>query len=324
MYHDGIGYRKRRFMSETYLVRAKLEFNWDFEERDGTKYLKSPNRLPLDIGPFRLDNSPNAEYYLMDLGWIEPAPERKIRPNWDYPVSLLYVETTIEVKSGEHPESTADDILEQLEAMLRLFQGGDVYLRRHGYMWQLKEDAPELALFLRPREVKAEPTTVYDRGTYPLDDDTLKKFIDFFYNYWDIVHEKPQPLYNATFRFNSSYERRTLGDRLMDLVIALEALFGDRGRGDSLTYKIALRCSSFLYPPGEAREKTYRVIKKVYDDRSDIVHGEKIDSRYTSEEIDQLEAHVRRSITRFIEQHKKGYRITSGEDLDKLLFFTKE
>lgn len=307
-------------MSETYLVRAKLEFNWDFEERDDTKYQKGPNRLPLDIGLFRLDNSPNAEYYLMDLGWIEPAPESKIRPNWDYPVSLLYVETTIEMKSGEYPESTADDILEQLEAMLRLFQEGDVYLRRHGYMWQLKEGAPKLALFLRPREVKAEPTTIYNRGTYPLDDETLKKFVDFFYNYWDIVHEKPQPLYNAIFRFNSSYERRTLGDRLTELMIALEALFGDY---EYHRYKIPLRCACLLYPPGESRKETFKMVKEIYDARSRIIHGDILDPdpKFSNERINQFEEYTRKSIYKFLELHKAGCVITSSSQLDDMLFF---
>ena len=110
----------------------------------------------------------------------------------------------------------------------------------------------------------------------------------------------------------------------MELVIALEALFGDRGKGDGLAYKIALRCSSFLYLPGEAREKAFRTIKKVYDDRSAIVHGGKIDSRYTSSEVDQLEDHVRRSIIKFLEQYKKDRRISTGEELDKLLFFRKQ
>jgi len=308
-------------MAEPYLVRAKLEFGWEFEERENQKFLKRPSRLPVEFGLFRLDQSPNFEFYLMDLGWLEPDYKGDSHPDWEYPVSLLYVETKVEVQSGLHPQSVADDILEQLEAMLRLFQGGEVCLRRHEYMWHFKERIPKLALFFRYRPIKAEPATLYSRGVYRMDDETLGKFIDFFNRYWDIIHQKPQPLYNAAFRFSSSYEKRTLADRLVELVITLEALFGDRS--DSLTYKIALRCSSLLYPPSETREKVFKAIKKVYADRSAIVHGERLDSKYSNEEIDQLEDYIRRSMLKFLEQYKKGNPITSGEELDELLFFRK-
>ena len=186
-------------------------------------------------------------------------------------------------------------------------------------MWYFKDRTPKLALFLRHLPPKAKPATLYRRGAYRLDDETLGKFIDFFNRYWDIIHQKPQPLYNAMSRFSSSYEKRTLADRLVELVIALEALFGDRS--NSLTYKIAIRCSSLLYPPGETRVKVFKAIKKVYADRSAIVHGERLDSKYSDEEIDQLEDYIRRSILNFLEQYTKGNLITSSEELDQLLFF---
>ena len=303
-------------MGETYLVRAELEFGWDFEKGEDEKSPKTLKQLPIEFGPFRLDWSPNSEFYLMDLGWLEPDYKGDSHPDWEYPVSLLYIETKVE---GQHPERAADDILELLEAMLRLFQEGDVYLRRHEHMWNLKDGTPEVVISIRHRPIKSEPATLYRRGAYRMDDETLGKFIDFFNCYWNIIHQKPQPLYNAMSRFSSSYEKRTLADRLVELVIALEALFGDRS--DSLTYKIALRCSSLLYPPGETRKKVFKAIKEVYADRSAIVHGGRLDSKYSNEKIDQLEDYIRRSIPKFLEQYKKGNPLTSGEELDELLFF---
>ncbi len=306
------------------LFRAKLEFEWNFEDIEGERRLKCPSQLPVEFGPFCLKRSPNAEFYLEELGWINSSPLKVSHPDHDYPVSLLYVETRIQVRKGYHPEGVADETFEQLEAMLRLFQEGDVSLHRHFTTFQLEEEKPKWVIFLRPQPIKPEPAPLYHRGPYKLDDETLQRFIGFFDCYWDIIDQKQQPICNALYRFSSSYERRTLGDRLMDLVIALEALFGDKNGGDSLTYKIGLRCSSFLYPPGEARNRAFKAVKKVYGDRSAIVHGERIDSRYTGEEVDQLEEQVRGSIAKFMEQHKKGYRITSGQELDELLFFKKE
>ncbi len=305
-------------MSETYLFRAKLEFNWDFDEVDSKRRLLYPSQLPTDFGPFLIDHSPNAEFYLEELGWNVRSSRKS--PDYNYPVTLLYVDTQIQVKKGYDPEGIADETFEQLEALLRLFQKGDVYIRRH-LVFEIRQEQPSLVFFLRPQPIKPAPATLYPRDSYKLDDATLQRFIAFFNDYSDIINQKQQPISNALFRFSSSYEQRTLGDRLLELVMTLEALFGSRG--DSLTYKIALRCSSFLYPPGEERREAFEAIKKVYDDRSAIVHGEKIDSKYTSEEMDQLEQYVRRSITTFLEQFKKGNRISSGEELDKLLFFTE-
>ena len=250
-------------MTETYLLRAMLEFAFDSEQ----EYLAGPKNLPARFGPFLVDYSPNSEFYLMDLGLLEPDSIAG-SPNWEYPVSLLYVETEIEVPGAikasfpedQHPQDAADDILEQLEAMFRLFQKGHVYLGRHK-VWHLRDEVPKQVIFLPHRPAKAEPATLYHRGQYRLDDETLVKFIEFFSSYWDIVHRKPEPLCNALYRFSSSYERRTLVDRLTELVVALEALFGDSGSGgDSLAYKIALRCSCLLYPPSEARSRAFKAI----------------------------------------------------------------
>ncbi|OGO03226.1 MAG: hypothetical protein A2Y59_04925 [Chloroflexi bacterium RBG_13_52_14] len=311
-------------MQETYLVRAKLDLNLSFEENWESTV---PKGLPVGFGPFVLDQSPNKSFYLERLGLIDSVLMEGLRPDDNYPISILYVELMLKMEKaemGESPEHIADEMFEQLETILRLFQEGNVFLRRHYYhTWQLEDDGRREVIFLWPIPEKPEPATLYHRGLYTLDDKTLQQFIVFFNCYWDIIHGKHQPIYNALSRFNSSYEKRNLGDRLIDLIVALEALFGDRGGGDSLTYKVALRCSSFLYPPGEARAEAFKAIKKIYGDRSAMIHGEKINSRYTSKEIDQLEEQVRRSITAFLEMYRKGHKIKSGEDLDELLFFGK-
>ena len=70
----------------------------------------------------------------------------------------------------------------------------------------------------------------------------------------------------ALSRFNSSYERRELVDRLIDLVIALEALFGEQG--DSLSLKVASRCACWLYPPGQERWDAFVAVRDMYRKRS--------------------------------------------------------
>ncbi len=310
-------------MSETYLVRAKLEFSWEFEEEESQQSIKVPKQLPVNFGPFCLDRSPNAKFYLMNLGLIDEVLMEGLNPDRDYPISLLFIELKIQTERGQQPEYEADDILEQLEAMLRLFQEGDVALRRHYYhTWRIKEGNPKPVIFLSSRPPKPEPATLYPRKPYKLEDEALHGFIEFFNSYWDIINQKHQPIYNALYRFNSSYERRTLSDRLIELMIGMEALFGDK---EYQRYKIPLRCACMLYPPGKVRKQAFATIKKFYDERSAIIHGGKLELGPNSKgEVDQFEEYTRRSILKFLEVHKDGCPITSGAQLDDLLFFDGE
>lgn len=308
-------------MVTSYLVRAQLEFGWEFEKKEDRQKLVRPDHLPVMFGPFKLDVSPNFRFQLIELGWLEPDTKVGSQPDWEYPVSLLYIESRLEVPETEHPEANADDILEQLEALFRLFQPGDIYIRRHGFPWQLQQQYP---MFLPTsldaiHSIKAVPTPVYNRGPYRLDDAAVARFVNFFNLHWDMIHNKPPRLYTALYRFSASYERRTLADRLTELVIALEALFGDDD-ADSVTYKIALRCASWIYPLGEAREKAFHAVKKVYSDRSNLVHGRRLESTYSATEVQQLEDYVRRALVLFLDQSNNGTPITSGKQLDQLLF----
>jgi len=68
-----------KFMSEIYLVRAKLEFHWEFDEEN--RQAKVPKQLPVNFGPFCLDQSPNAKFYLMDLGLIDEVYMEGLKPD---------------------------------------------------------------------------------------------------------------------------------------------------------------------------------------------------------------------------------------------------
>ncbi len=72
-------------------------------------------------------------------------------------------------------------------------------------------------------------------------------------------------------RFNDYYGRKSELDELLDLVIALEALFA-RGR-QKIRASLALRCSYFLEPDIERRKALLKRLRDIYDIRSCIVHG---------------------------------------------------
>jgi hypothetical protein len=154
-------------MIETYLVRAKL----------CGELSKIPRQLPVKFGDFSLNYSPNSEIWFIEQGFNETnSYNNMLHEDNDYPVSPLYIdiETEIKIDKEQHPLSVADEILEQLEAMLRLFKPGDIYLRRHK-VWFLegKITHPYISSRLPLPQVKAEPTTLYNRDNYELDDETL-------------------------------------------------------------------------------------------------------------------------------------------------------
>ena len=312
-------------MTKTYKFRAGLEAWFYVESAKGRMQgLSIPKRLPIEFGPFRLDRSPNCEFYLAGLGYgdLPPGIESldEPPPNQDYPNSVLYLETSIDVGDREDPEVPADEIFEDLESMLRSFQIGNVSLRRNlsvGTDFGTGNLTWFAFVLSRPIRPRSEP--LYYRRPYLMDDDMLDAFKQYFSRYWKTIRDKPKRTYNALRRFSSSYEERASPDRLLELIIALESLFG--GSGDSTTYKVALRASCFLYPPGKDRQEAFERIRRAYDDRSRLIHGDRLHSGYTDEEIDILEDLFRKVINKFLEYDVDGSRLSSEKDLDNLLFF---
>ncbi|HEY1692600.1 MAG TPA: hypothetical protein VGG39_10590 [Polyangiaceae bacterium] len=76
-------------------------------------------------------------------------------------------------------------------------------------------------------------------------------------------------------RFGFAAKRTTEEDRIVDLMIAAEALFlndvGEAGRGE-LRYRLSLRASLFI-KCGYPRRKVFEFFKRAYDLRSAVVHG---------------------------------------------------
>jgi len=315
-------------MTKTYIFRASLETAFYVESVKGRmQRLSIPKRLPIEFGPFHLDRSPNSEFYFAQLGSGELPPGVESvdgpPPNQDYPNSVLYVETSIEVEDREDPEAPADEIFEDLESMLRSFQIGNVSLRRNlSVGTDFGSGDLVWVAFVFSRPIKPKPEPLYHGRPYLMDDDVLYQFKQYFSRYWETVRHKPKRIYNALRRFSSSYEERVSSDRLVELIIALESLFG--GKGDSTTYKVALRASCFLHPPGKDRQEAFEKIGKAYDDRSRLIHGEKLHPRYTDGEIDAIEDLLRKAINKFLEYDVTGTRISSDKDLDNLLFFRNQ
>ena len=81
----------------------------------------------------------------------------------------------------------------------------------------------------------------------------------------------PDSFILALGRFHDYFGRTSDIDGLLDLVIALEALFA--GGNQEIGYSLALRCSYFLEPDIEKQKALFGRLRDIYDIRNSIVHG---------------------------------------------------
>ena len=304
-------------MTRRYLVRADLALGF----MDGVPISSA---LPVNLGPFRLDHSPNAALYLADLGLIEPDQISRDNHDSEFPMSLLYLEHRYTCANDENPTRQADGALVRLERLLRLFQPGEVSVLRHG-VWQNDEDGRQTpawsisAYDFRP--VKPPIEGLHEYGDYSLDDVTLRSLIEFIDRFWRVLDKTPTNIQTAMARFSSSYEKRDLADRMIDLVIALEALFGD-GEPGSITYKLAMRGACWLHATKNERRAAFDTIKKLYRHRSRVVHGNSSND-LTGQRVNELEGIVRSSLRKFLDWRVQHGKTPDSRDIDDLIMAGK-
>ena len=107
-------------------------------------------------------------------------------------------------------------------------------------------------------------------------------------------------------RFNETYRRHSIEDKLVDYIISLESLYGSGG------YTLAHRASLLLGKEKGSKKRTFLEFLKAWEIRNKIVHGghhpksikiPELDEEYTlGEFVQKIEACVRSSIRKFIEK----------------------
>ena len=305
-----------------YLIRAKLEFDWDFEEVGRNEQLRRPHTLPISIGPFQLNESPNSEFYLDEVAQVELDRISQGYPDWRYPVSLLYFERKLQVPTKGPPYAQANETFEHLEWLLRLFQPGGISVRRHQHIFGAQEKKFTPFFYFTGHSPQPVSIPLYERPPYPLDDAIVDSFVAFFNKFWNVLQENLSSyLTIALSRFNSSYEKSSLADRLIDLVIALEAMFSDR-KSRSISHDVATRCAGWLHSAEDERPAALRFVKKMYNDRSDVVHGEG-QVKLCKKQVDDLEDIARASLVKFLDSRASGVKTPNGKEIDSLMMTGK-
>lgn len=151
----------------------------------------------------------------------------------------------------------------------------------------------------------------YNGTQYNLSKDEVEGLVKFWEAYKDVNFEKNRFIELAIRRFNLSHIRKDLEDKLIDMMIAFEALYLTDNA--ELSYKLATRAAFILGIDKKKSEQKeiYLFFKKAYAIRSEIVHGSKhLDQKKiklpngkeisVQEFILQLEDYLRQSILHFI------------------------
>ena len=86
-----------------------------------------------------------------------------------------------------------------------------------------------------------------------------------------ILVKSSHPVAVALRRYVYSYDRYLVEDRLVDLAIALEALFADGNT--EVSYRVSANGANFVTVPRLSRRQVRDWIKAAYDVRSKVVHG---------------------------------------------------
>lgn len=110
--------------------------------------------------------------------------------------------------------------------------------------------------------------------TMSVDSEWLTKFKDFWQALQSDDVAKRSFLLAAIRRFGYSSERYRSEDKIIDVLIAAEALFlsGNKYTGE-IKYRLAQRSAFFLTEPGESRKTIFDRMKIAYDLRSTTAHG---------------------------------------------------
>jgi hypothetical protein len=147
---------------------------------------------------------------------------------------------------------------------------------------------------------------------YTISDDELNGFRRFYERFallLDTLRTKKKMHFAriALRRFMSSVGETEHEDSLIDMLIALEAIYIESGESGELGYRLSLRAGALLGKDGDEANQIQAFLRKAYDLRSKVVHGKEvrtisIDGKelQLTEVVDRTGEYLRRSLCALI------------------------
>ena len=266
--------------------------------------------LPIDDLPF----GSNLRIRRFSRSEQEERLEQALRPHsLTRPLDVLRTSFAVEMEHGI-PKGGVIHLKEPMEAFgrvvsaLRLFKPGVVGLgptHQEGAYWQ-------------PNVVGTLSSSIYRvpfiGPTYELTEAEAGQVVQFYNRLLTIDTSSERALELAIRRFNLAYERAMPADKLIDMMIAFEALL--LPEKDELALRLSIRVANLLRDIAD-RQDTFKKMKKAYRLRSDAVHGGEIDDKEIGKCVEAMEELLRqslRSVLKLIEQGQRLRRVISQLD----------
>lgn len=169
--------------------------------------------------------------------------------------------------------------------------------------------------------IGGDPGRIMYGAPYELRNEEIPRLLKLYNQILQNPIDDNHPLALAIRRFNYAYERKRAEDKLIDLMIAFEALL--LPENDELKLRLSLRVANLLRDIAE-RSQVFNEIRQAYRLRSDIVHGhKKIDSKEIIQYANIMEERLRQSIIcihKSINLGKKSQNIIKELDNPSSLF----
>ena len=163
-------------------------------------------------------------------------------------------------------------------------------------------------------------------GKFELSEGEIPHFLEL----WRLLEQEAARFSFSIHRFNLAFDRGLLADRIVDLIIAAEALFlsdlDDKYRGE-LRFRFALRAAKFIEHPSYGEQDIFRIMRQAYDARSAIVHGGSPKETHLPDDqsadlphfTDALEELVRLGLRKALSMKEDGKKLRQAAYWDALL-----
>lgn len=266
-----------------------LEFNETFYSNDIKFDVIVPLQGPRFSGSIKLEE--NLEICLVSSKDLRPINDKEITDNAEAQPS---VETCWAIRTsyslpkllGEDVESqerktqddvnnkkreSANELVELVVIVLRLFSYLVCRFSSIYPVTMLHQARSLLYPQKKPFRIRYFPDFTI---TWGYDENFTKSFPEFWRTFRMKGVSDRKFIEVAAKRFSFAHERYNWEDKIVDLLIAAEALFlCDHDGKSELRYRLSLRAACFLADDQESRKQIFTDFKTAYDLRSKIVHG---------------------------------------------------
>lgn len=290
-------------LTHSYLERYGLKFEEEkFRElyNEMTKYVYSSYRELVIVAPlenFELKNMEGKELVIGEYK-VRKLTEWEMTTllNFGYKLGVIFtpdhgnietfycVERTIKTQKRSTP--ALQPYLEDFITILRLLKAGIIgtgALLHYPKIWKTSWGAS----FSHEGPYRGFPK-------YTLEQVEVQPLTNLLEKFSRVKHQFPENIKFSLRWFNKSYNEREILDKLLDLAIALEILFG---RGDRLD----LYVPAFIGSSKEEKLKISKDLERLQNIRGAIVHSGSYKKGVTQEYINSIENYYRWSMCKFLD-----------------------